>query len=188
MNEDGPGALTADELFSTHVELVDDLMRQYCRVSLPQDALEDVRQEAMLGLLEASRRFEERRKRAFEAFARKWVRGAIKRAVQDAITHRTRIKNFDHIEIADVSPQPSVIDDAVLAAVRRLSPFETWVILNHHHLEGGQGLTQTAMARASGLSLHRIRQIIAVAEIKLSQMLAPHLGRAQRGRAMSVSA
>ncbi|MDR3638872.1 MAG: sigma-70 family RNA polymerase sigma factor [Isosphaeraceae bacterium] len=122
---------------------------------------EDLAQEARLGLLRASERFDPERGVRFATYAPWWVRRTLQAALRRQGLGGARVAPFDEQRFGTVAPGFGLSDDAecVPACLRRLPPAEAAVLRLRHGLEGCAPRTGRAVARLFALSPEAVGRI-----------------------------
>lgn len=160
-----------DRLLLAHDRLALWVARRYRGRGLDPD---DLAQEARLGLLLASERFDPARGVRFAAYAPWWVRRALQEAVrgQDD-SPRSGAATFWEHRLPSPAPRPALSDDAerVRACLRRLPPAEAAVLRLRRGLEGCAPRTHRAVARLFAVSPASVRRIEQRALARLKELL-----------------
>jgi DNA-directed RNA polymerase sigma subunit (sigma70/sigma32) len=157
-----------------HERLALAVARRYRHLGLEP---EDLAQEARLGLLRASARFDPARGVRFATYAPWWVRRTVQEALRCQNPHAraggARAAGCDDRRRGGVIFPPALPDDAerVRAGLRRLRPAQAAVLRLRHGLEGCAPRTPRAVARAFALTPEAVGRIERQAMRRLKTVL-----------------
>jgi RNA polymerase sigma factor (sigma-70 family) len=162
-------------LIAQHVPYVHKLVGDYIGLNLSSHDLDDLAQEGIVGLIEAVDAFESAilPARRFRSYARHWITGRILKLLRSILFVRDNEtpvglhmpEAVDTIDRADVA-------DEVWWAVRRLSPFERYIVILSDGLDGHRRQSAREISEECGLSAARIRVVRATAHRHLRERIA----------------
>jgi RNA polymerase sigma factor (sigma-70 family) len=162
-------------LVNRHIRYVHKLVGGYRGIGLSPYQLDDVSQEGMVGLCEAANEFDPAviPLRCFRAFARPHIVGRITQFIARVLQLRDRENRLDPemtVERGDDVDRTALIDD-VWGAVRRLNPFEAWVIIENQGLDCRPAKSILELSKISGLSPKQLTRVRDVALDRMAERL-----------------
>ena len=141
-----------DGLVNAHIGLAYSFARGCQNRGLP---LEDLRQEALLGLLEAAERFDPGRGTQFGTYAVHWIRKRLLAALdsEKAVTSNTEPLGERDLAAPDTQTEPRL--EPAICFPASMPVLEQGAL----HLSINQGLTLKEVAIQLGISVERVKQL-----------------------------
>jgi RNA polymerase sigma factor (sigma-70 family) len=161
-------------MIALHTPYVHKLVGMYRGIGLSPYDLDDLAQEGLVGLIEAVDAFRSSilPVNRFRSYARHQILGRIRQSLRAILNVRDNETTVGH----DVPECVETIDradfaDELWSAIRRLSPFEAWVVIESAGMDGRSPRSLREMARDCGLPASRIRTIRITAHRRLAERL-----------------
>lgn len=158
--------MSADEILSNYSHLVNRRMEYFKQGRLPTSIdSEDLRQAALVGLLESSRSYEGRNGATFETYAGTRIYGSILDEIRTAKNgtrkgERMEIQApFDDIESGEKGPYELLLDSGILACLR----FQV-------ELLSGRDRVIMELYYEDGFNLDEVGQVLGLTEGRISQI------------------
>jgi len=151
------GTRDPDQLVSAHLDLAYGLASRYRQRGLP---LEDLRQEALLGLLQAARRFDPGRGAQFSTYAAWWIKKQILQALRRESSQSLQASSLeDESAVEPIAPESPASCEQDLALPDSMPAAERRALT----LSCQQSLTLKEIAARMDLSVERVKQLRAKA-------------------------
>ncbi|MCB5247494.1 MAG: sigma-70 family RNA polymerase sigma factor [Candidatus Cloacimonetes bacterium] len=155
--------LERDRLIESHIRLAYKFALGFRNRGLP---LEDLRQEALLGLLEAAERFEPERGWNFSTYAGHWIKKRLLAALAKEKTATWGTEQLGETDVAaPESPELGNSQDQALTFPKSMPADERRVVL----LSVNKGLPLKEVANRLGISVERVKQLRGKALRRLRQ-------------------
>ncbi|MBW6513223.1 MAG: sigma-70 family RNA polymerase sigma factor [Candidatus Syntrophosphaera sp.] len=146
-------SLSLDQILSEHGKLAHGIANQYKNRGVP---LEDLRQEALLGLIQAARRFQPDKGAQFSTYAVWWIKKQVLLALQkeaEAFHDIGTLAQEDLEAMPDPNPAPVRDSDLILPA--GIPPLERQILI----LSCQDKLTLKEISQALQIPVERVKQL-----------------------------
>ena len=152
-SDQAEGPLSLDLVLAEHGKLAHGIASQYKNRGVP---LEDLRQEALLGLIQAARKFQPDKGAQFSTYAVWWIKKQVLRALQKesgACPDKGGFEQENLDSLPDPTPPPAEDHELILPA--GLPPLERQILI----LSCQKKLTLKEISQAMEIPVERVKQL-----------------------------